>query len=221
MAMEMSTRRLSLAACLRAMSLTTLTVMTHRAPAIQGPRYCNSVDDNLMVQLMKAGSVDAPNVSSMTTLMVCSAYAIFSCEQPENHVLDNTDCDDNRDLTNPDADEYCNGYDDNCDQVIDENNALDSLVWYFDFDLDGYGNPWSAVQPAITAAMYWTIQTAMTAKSQSIRAPRNTAILSMTTVTAPSMIRTLDAQTWYQGSDTDTYGNQAVSTLSCARWLCQ
>ncbi len=46
------------------------------------------------------------------------------------------DCDDDDPLRRPGAAEVCNGVDDNCDGVIDE-NAL--LTWYADGDGDGYG----------------------------------------------------------------------------------
>jgi hypothetical protein len=55
-------------------------------------------------------------------------------------VADGTDCDDTRDLSNPGATEYCNGYDDNCDGRVDEDTAVDATTWYADIDGDGYGN---------------------------------------------------------------------------------
>ena len=42
-----------------------------------------------------------------------------ACTAPAGFVADNTDCDDTRALTNPDADEWCNGIDDNCDGTPD------------------------------------------------------------------------------------------------------
>ena len=41
---------------------------------------------------------------------------------------------------NPDADEYCNGEDDDCDGSTDEDASLDVLTWYADADSDGYGD---------------------------------------------------------------------------------
>ncbi|MBM74737.1 MAG: hypothetical protein CMK59_05005, partial [Proteobacteria bacterium] len=66
--------------------------------------------------------------------------SITACEQPENHVSDNTDCDDENDAVYPNADEFCNDIDDNCDDLIDEDTALDAPVWYLDFDDDGFGD---------------------------------------------------------------------------------
>jgi hypothetical protein len=48
------------------------------------------------------------------------------------------DCDDADAAVSPDADELCNGYDDNCDGATDE-DAVDAPAWYPDADLDGFG----------------------------------------------------------------------------------
>ncbi len=54
------------------------------------------------------------------------------------------DCDDRDDLINPDATEACNGYDDDCDELIDTQDLDVDLgtapTWWADFDEDGWGN---------------------------------------------------------------------------------
>lgn len=50
------------------------------------------------------------------------------------------ECDDAVAAVNPDAVEACNGYDDDCDAVIDEDDAVGTTVWYTDGDGDGYGD---------------------------------------------------------------------------------
>ncbi|MBN2797850.1 MAG: hypothetical protein JXX28_01770 [Deltaproteobacteria bacterium] len=49
------------------------------------------------------------------------------------------DCEDLDRAVHPGADERCNGYDDDCDREIDEDSAVDAILWYVDDDLDGYG----------------------------------------------------------------------------------
>ena len=53
---------------------------------------------------------------------------------------DGGDCDDDDAAVGPDADELCNGADDDCDDQID-NDAVDSTTWWNDGDGDGYGDP--------------------------------------------------------------------------------
>jgi len=63
-----------------------------------------------------------------------------ACEAPANHVNHNGDCDDTDGDINPDALEVCNGYDDNCDGGIDD-DEVHTTVWYADTDEDTYGDP--------------------------------------------------------------------------------
>jgi len=50
------------------------------------------------------------------------------------------DCDDSNGSVNPDADEVCDGIDNNCDGDVDEDSAVDAPLWYADSDGDGLGD---------------------------------------------------------------------------------
>ncbi len=73
--------------------------------------------------------------------------AAIACVAADGYVADDNDCDDTNADVSPTADEYCNGRDDNCDGVTDEDAALDAPVWYADTDADGYGDA-AAPHPA-------------------------------------------------------------------------
>jgi len=60
------------------------------------------------------------------------------------------DCDDNNDTIHPDADEVCDGLDNNCDAIIDE-DAIDRIDWYTDVDGDGFGDPGAEATTACEA----------------------------------------------------------------------
>lgn len=72
-----------------------------------------------------------------------------ACEAPEDHVIDGSDCDDSEASTNPAGSEICNGVDDDCDGLVDdEDDSLDSTtldVFYLDADGDGWGTVSSTV----------------------------------------------------------------------------
>ena len=64
--------------------------------------------------------------------------AAVSCEQPANYIAAEGDCDDLDADIHPQADERCDGVDNDCDGEIDQ----DVLgAWYVDADGDGYGDP--------------------------------------------------------------------------------
>ncbi len=65
----------------------------------------------------------------------------IACEAPTGFVADATDCDDSEPDIYPLADEYCDGVDNDCDLVVDEEEAIDALLWFEDMDGDTYGNP--------------------------------------------------------------------------------
>ena len=47
------------------------------------------------------------------------------------------ECDDGESAVNPDADELCNGLNDDCDGAVDV-DAVDAVTWFADADADGY-----------------------------------------------------------------------------------
>ncbi len=59
---------------------------------------------------------------------------LSACEEAE------PDCDDSNPSIFPGADEYCNGVDDDCDDSVDEPDAMDAVTWFADRDSDGFGN---------------------------------------------------------------------------------
>ncbi len=61
------------------------------------------------------------------------------CAEAEGFVENALDCDDGSAAVHPDADEFCNGEDDDCDGIVDA-DALDALPWYADEDADAYGD---------------------------------------------------------------------------------
>ena len=63
---------------------------------------------------------------------------VEACEAPEGTVPGATDCDDTDAAVYPDAPEVCDGVDNDCDSVVDEDTGD---VYYTDADGDGYGDP--------------------------------------------------------------------------------
>lgn len=95
-------------------------------------------------------AADTGNTSTETPCTEVSWYAdadgdghgagtpTLSCEGPPGAVREDGDCDDTRDDIHPGAAETCDGQDQDCDGVVD-NDAVDAAVWHLDHDGDGYG----------------------------------------------------------------------------------
>jgi hypothetical protein len=70
-----------------------------------------------------------------------------SCIAPSGHVEDSSDCDDTDAAIHPDAEEVCDGIDNNCNDDIDD--GIDIPIWYTDADGDGYGDAASGLEYCI------------------------------------------------------------------------
>jgi hypothetical protein len=91
----------------------------------------------------------ALEIEYLTTCSVDADGDGFACE---------LDCDDDDDSIHPDADEICDGRDNDCDGSVDEHDAVDASLWYADFDGDGYGDP-ASTTVACTQPTGWLADT--------------------------------------------------------------
>jgi hypothetical protein len=71
-------------------------------------------------------------------------FTLTQCEQPANYYATAEDCDDADAAIRPDATEVCNGDDDDCDTLVDDDDdsldASTTSTWYADTDGDGFGD---------------------------------------------------------------------------------
>lgn len=102
--------------------------------------HCDGFDENC------SGEIDESPVDGLTFYtdgdedgFGDASRPLTSCEAPVDAVSNDDDCNDANAAVNPDADEVCNGIDDNCDSVSDT-DAIDVVTWYADADADGYGD---------------------------------------------------------------------------------
>ena len=73
------------------------------------------------------------------------ADTVTACEAPADTVTNALDCDDGDAAVHPDADEVCDGVDNDCDALLDDaDDSLDvstGATFYGDVDADGFGDP--------------------------------------------------------------------------------
>ena len=143
----------------------------------------------------------------------------LSCGQVT--VADQTDCDDSTATTYPGADEYCNGVDDDCDNTIDEADAIDAVAWYEDSDQDGYGDPAQTPVTACYANGFYTADNA-TDCNDSVATTYPGADEYCNGVDDDCDAVTdeddaVDASTWYTDADGDGYGDvNGTGVTQCA-----
>ncbi|MFN7143754.1 MAG: MopE-related protein [Myxococcota bacterium] len=77
--------------------------------------------------------IDADGVGDVTN-------STAACAQPATHVSTSGDCDDGDAANFPGNVEVCDGADNDCDLLSDEDDAADTLPFYADTDGDGFGD---------------------------------------------------------------------------------
>ena len=115
------------------------------------PDLCNAIDDNCdgifdnepipgaaTIYLDADGDgFGDPAIYQQVCATPCMPSAI--CESPvEGYVFSNSDCDDQDALINIAVIEVCDGVDENCNNIVDDNPS-DGQLFYIDIDGDGFG----------------------------------------------------------------------------------
>lgn len=156
-----------------------------------------------------------------------SLISTTACIAPDGYVADNTDCDDNDADSNPDADEVCDGKDNDCDGLTDTDDpdlpAGASTTWYLDDDEDGYGDPDVSVEACEQPAGYVTDNTDCDDSDADVN-PGADEICDAIDNNCNGLIDDADPgisaasqSAWYLDSDEDGFGDAAVSVLACGQ----
>ena len=127
------------------------------------------------------------------------------------------DCDDLDPLRHPDADEVCDGLDNDCDGVVDQEGALDAGLFYDDRDGDGWGDEaawwFTCVQPPGTVTTAGDCQDGDAAIS-----PDTDEACDGIDNDCDGLLDeadAVDAPRWYLDADGDLWGQDAVYQDAC------
>ncbi|GDX78606.1 hypothetical protein LBMAG42_04170 [Deltaproteobacteria bacterium] len=184
---------------------------------------CNAVDDNC------DGDVDESTAGDAITWYAdtdADGYgdagsAIVACEMPSGFSATDDDCDDEDATENPAADERCDGDDDDCDGVVDEDAAIDVATWFLDADADGYGDAaWSDIdcdQPSGYVSDSTDCDDAAPGEN-----PGEIEVCDSANVDEDCSGSADDADAgvtgataWFADADGDSYGDSTISTTLC------
>ncbi len=147
------------------------------------------------------------------------ADSAAACTQPKGYVADDSDCDDGDGAVNPGAGELCNGYDDDCDGVVDEDEASDAATWYHDGDGDSYGDAGdsqvSCAQPSGYVADATDCDDGVAEVNPGASELCNGYDDDCDGATDEDAAT--DAATWYADADADGYGDATSTATACAQ----
>ena len=178
---------------------------------------CNGVDDNC------DGVTDEPTAIDATTWYADSDMDGFgdpgksttACTAPTGFVADATDCDDASRVTAPGATEWCNGVDDNCDGVVDEDSAADAITWYLDGDGDGYGST-TFTDVSCTQPTGYVAASADCNDSAASVSPGATEVCDSVDNDCDGAVDEGVQSTWYLDADGDGFGDSGTGVSACS-----
>jgi hypothetical protein len=183
----------------------------------EGNESCNGIDDDC------DGDVDEDAADATTWYQDADGdgfgsdeISLVRCEAVSGYVAVAGDCDDAWLEVNPEADEICDGSDNDCDGEVDEDDALGADTWYFDEDGDGWG-----VEDSTTVACYQPYLYAAEAgdcdDEDDGAYPGAVELCNDADDDCDGSVDedALDASTWYVDADSDGYGSDTATHTGC------
>ncbi|MCB9744752.1 MAG: VCBS repeat-containing protein [Alphaproteobacteria bacterium] len=148
-------------------------------------------------------------------------FTLVQCEQPQGYGLGQGDCDDTDAAVNPAASEVCNGYDDDCDGDIDDDDASVSgqTAWYADSDGDGYGDASSSTTSCDSPNGYVADSSDCDDGAASVYpgAPELCDSVDSDCDGSTEDPESSDAVTYYADSDGDGFGDASSTLTACTQ----
>ncbi len=180
---------------------------------------CNGDDDDCDGVTDEDDAVDAPTWygDSDGDGFGDAAVTEITCDQPTGYVLDGNDCDDADAAQHPEAEELCNGEDDDCDGEIDEDEALDVSTWHRDSDGDGFGDADASIEACEAPSGYVENNTDCD-DGDAAQHPGADEYCNDEDDDCDLDIdedHALDVLTWHRDADRDNFGDPAISELDC------
>jgi hypothetical protein len=139
--------------------------------------------------------------------------------EPFGFVKDDQDCDDALASVNPDADERCDGIDNDCDGEVDEDDAIDTATWYADSDDDEYGDAETTTQACDQPTGFVADDTDCDDDKDTVN-PGEDEVCDDDDNDCDGEVDeddAVDAPSWYRDADDDRYGDATDRVFSCSK----
>ena len=184
------------------------------------PEKCNTLDDDC------DGEIDEDPTDGVVAYADADAdrwgvdVAVNICPGAAGYATASGDCDDANAAISPDAEEACDGVDNDCDTLIDEPGATGGSTYHLDRDGDGYGHP-TQTGTACAPGDGYTDDATDCDDADPARSPgtQEKCANDLDDDCDGSVDEEDDAalETWYQDSDDDDYGVSTATTEACTR----
>jgi hypothetical protein len=182
---------------------------------------CNGIDDDCdglvdfdddLENPTWYGDADGDGYGLDTVLKVAPG-----CEPPEGYAAAPGDCDDLDPAVNPDGTEVCNGYDDDCDELVDDaDGSLDGELYYEDEDNDGFGDAAGTAVVACSAPFGHEPDATDCDDSDATVNPDAIEVCNgRDDNCVDDENDAIDRKAWYVDGDGDTYGGAKAKKESC------
>jgi hypothetical protein len=123
------------------------------------------------------------------------------------------DCDDNNAAVNPNATELCNQLDDDCDGQLDD--GLESVIYYPDLDLDGYGDDASDSTSCAVVDGFILVGGDCNDQDSLVNPAQAEICLDNVDNNCNTMIDENTGSTWFLDSDADGFGALGTDSVAC------
>ena len=141
-----------------------------------------------------------------------------ACEQPENYTVIAGDCDDIQQFINPNAIEYCDGEDNNCDGLTDEAGSIGELTFYQDADSDGFGALMQTTQACTQPTGYIDNPDDCDDSTNTVSPDADELCDSVDhDCDGSTDAGATDTPTWYIDADSDGFGTSTLTLNQCTQ----